>query len=55
MKVSSLSIKNVKSFKDSTALLFDKKFNILVGPNGGGKSNLLDILNIVLRNFFLIT
>jgi len=55
MKVRSLEIKNVKSFKETTVLLFDKKFNILVGPNGGGKSNLLDVLNIVLRNFFLIT
>lgn len=55
MKVISLKIKNVKSFKEETELLFDKKFNILVGPNGGGKSNFLDILNIVLRNFFLIS
>ncbi|MEH2264118.1 ATP-dependent nuclease [Nostoc sp.] len=55
MKVSSLEIKNVKSFKETTILDFDAKFNILVGPNGGGKSNLLDIINIILRNFFLIT
>ena len=55
MKVSSLEIKNVKSFKETTILDFDTKFNILVGPNGGGKSNLLDIINIILRNFFLIT
>ncbi|MBN3962281.1 AAA family ATPase [Nostoc sp. NMS8] len=55
MKVSSLEIKNVKSFKETTILDFDTKFNILVGPNGGGESNLLDIVNIILRNFFLIT
>ncbi|MEH2347554.1 MAG: AAA family ATPase [Nostoc sp.] len=55
MKVSSLEIKNVKSFQETTILCFDTKFNILVGPNGGGKSNLLDIINIILRNFFLIT
>lgn len=53
MKVKSLKITNVKSFKEETLVNFDNHFNIFVGPNGGGKSNLLDILTIVLRYVFL--
>lgn len=54
MKITSITIKNVKSFQDETEIVFDDKFNILIGPNGGGKSNLLDIITIVIRNFFLV-
>ena len=53
MKIKSLTIKNVKSFKEETEIIFDEQFNILIGPNGGGKSNLLDIIAIVIRNFFI--
>ncbi len=53
MKISKLTINNVKSFKDKVEVIFDAKFNVLIGPNGGGKSNLLDITTIVLRKFFL--
>ena len=48
MKLIDLQIKNVKSFNDQELISFDEKFNILIGPNGGGKSNLLDIVTIVL-------
>ncbi|MEH2302215.1 MAG: AAA family ATPase [Nostoc sp.] len=54
MKITSITIKNVKSFQDETEIVFDDKFNILIGPNGGGKSNLLDIITIVIRNFLLV-
>ncbi|MEH2331100.1 AAA family ATPase [Nostoc sp.] len=54
MKITSITIKNVKSFKDKTKIVFDDKLNILIGPNGGGKSNILDIITIVLRNFLLL-
>ncbi|NLT01207.1 MAG: AAA family ATPase [Acholeplasmataceae bacterium] len=53
MKLQSIKIKNVKSFKESIQINFNNDFNILIGPNGSGKSNLLDILTICLRQFFL--
>lgn len=53
MRIQSITIKNVKSFRDETNLEFSEVFDILVGPNGGGKSNLLDVITITLRHFFL--
>jgi predicted ATP-dependent endonuclease of OLD family len=53
MKIKKILIKNVKSFKEEVVLIFDGSFNILIGPNGGGKSNLLDIITIVIRKFFV--
>lgn len=53
MKIESIKIKNVKSFKDETTIKFGKKLNLIIGPNGSGKSNLLDVVSIVLRYFFL--
>jgi len=54
MKIDSLKIKNIKSFKDEVEISFDEKLNVLIGPNGGGKSNLLDIITIALRKFFIL-
>ncbi len=51
MKLKSLKIKNVKSFRDETEFNFHDDFNILIGTNGGGKSNLLDIISIGLKYF----
>lgn len=53
MKIDNITITNVKSFKDKTSISFDPTFNIIIGPNASGKSNLLDIINITLRHFFL--
>lgn len=53
MKLTSITIKNVKSFKEEVKVQFNDQFNILIGPNGGGKSNLLDIITICIRFFFL--
>jgi predicted ATP-dependent endonuclease of OLD family len=53
MKLNSLEIRNVKSFREEEQISFNDDFNILIGPNGGGKSNLLDILTIILNQFFL--
>ena len=51
MKLKQLKIKNVKSFRDETVFDFHDDFNILIGTNGGGKSNLLDIVTIGLKYF----
>ena len=53
MLIVQMTIENCKSFKAKTTIEFDKALNILVGPNGGGKSNALDILTIVLYKFFI--
>ena len=53
MKLKSITIENVKSFRNKTTIEFDKSFNILIGPNAGGKSNLLDIITIAIRHFFV--
>lgn len=52
MKIKQITIKNVKSFKDETVIDFDEKLNIMIGPNSGGKSNLLSILTIVMNHYF---
>ena len=53
MRLHSITIKNVRSFKEETTITFDEHFNILIGPNGSGKSNLLDIINIILQEHIL--
>lgn len=53
MKVSSISLSNVKSFRSTEKIEFNEENNILIGPNGGGKSNLLDSLTVVLNHYFL--
>ena len=54
MKIQSISIKNIRSFREETVFSFHKDFNIIIGPNGSGKSNLLDIITVVMRRFFLL-
>ena len=53
MKIKSITLENVKSFRDKITIEFDKNFNILIGPNAGGKSNLLDIITVVIRHFLV--
>lgn len=53
MKIRSLTVKNVMSYKSATTFSLDKKLNILIGPNGGGKSNIQRILVVLLTKFFL--
>ena len=53
MKIGKLTIKNVTSYKQRTEFTFDKQINILIGPNGGGKSNLQLILALILTKFFI--
>lgn len=53
MKIESIIIKNVRSFRDPITFYPDRQFNVLVGANGSGKSNLMDIIYITLRHYFL--
>lgn len=55
MKLHSITIKNVKSFRETVTFKPHKEFNILIGPNGSGKSNLMEIVYITLRHFFIYT
>jgi len=53
MNIKNLTVKNVKSFGDEISIDFQDNLNIFIGPNAGGKSNLMDILNITLIYFFV--
>lgn len=49
MLIRKLSIENVRSFRERREISFDGSISILIGPNGGGKTNLLDTLVGMLR------
>lgn len=49
MKVTSFEIENCLSFRDKTGIALSDGLNLFVGPNGGGKSNLLDSMYSTLR------
>ena len=51
MLIKKISLENVRSFLDRAELVFSNNISIVVGPNGGGKTNFLDTLVIVLRRF----
>lgn len=53
MKLSRIKIQNVKSFHDEVEISLYDDSNILIGSNGSGKSNLLDIITIGMKYFFL--
>lgn len=53
MRITSVTLSNIKSFREATPVALNPALNILVGPNGGGKSNLLDSLVVLLRFYFL--
>ncbi|HEC66205.1 MAG TPA: hypothetical protein ENI23_13020 [bacterium] len=53
MKIQKLVLQNVKSFRDEVSIEFKNGLNVFIGPNTGGKSNLMDILNISLGYYFI--
>lgn len=53
MLLKRVSVENVRSFKYKQELILDGKISILIGPNGGGKTNLLDaIITAIRRHIF---
>ncbi len=56
MKINYIQVSNILSFEDKNdinraqKITFDKNLNILIGPNGVGKSNFLEILNQLFKN-----
>lgn len=53
MKLRRVAIENVRSFLDRQEFLLPGDISILIGPNGGGKTNLLDTAFLALRLFVL--
>lgn len=53
MKLEKIIVKNIRSFKDTVEFIPNENFNVLIGANGSGKSNLLDIIYITIRHYFL--
>src|SRR5690606_17484876 len=49
MKIRNFTIQNVRSFMEAQTLSLDGEISILIGPNGGGKTNLLDAVVVFLR------
>jgi putative ATP-dependent endonuclease of the OLD family len=53
LKLRRVRIENVRSFLESAEFLVDGDISIVIGPNGGGKTNLLDIITTTLRRHLL--
>jgi len=53
MKVRRLVVKNISSYKERTEFVFDGGINILIGPNGGGKTNCQKIISLTLSKYFI--
>ncbi|MDP3607970.1 MAG: AAA family ATPase [Methylophilus sp.] len=49
MLIKKIVIQNVRSFLNREELLVDDNITIIIGPNGGGKTNLLDTIVIMLQ------
>jgi putative ATP-dependent endonuclease of OLD family len=53
MKLRRVQVTNARSFLDCAELKLDGNISIIIGPNGGGKTNLLDVAITSLRRELL--
>lgn len=53
MLIRRIALQNVRSFLDRAELSLDGLITIVIGPNGGGKTNLLDTAVVMLRRHLL--
>lgn len=53
MKLRRVRVENIRSFLEPAELLLDGDISIIIGPNGGGKTNLLDTTTTTLRRHLL--
>ncbi|WP_238067154.1 AAA family ATPase [Pseudomonas shirazica] len=51
MKLIKVEMENVRSFIDEQSLSLDGSISIIIGPNGGGKTNLLDTIVISIKKY----
>lgn len=51
MKLIRIEMENVRSFIDEQSLSLDGSISIIIGPNGGGKTNLLDTIVITIKRY----
>lgn len=51
MLLKRVALENVRSFLERAELKLDGPVSIVIGPNGGGKTNLLDATIVMLRRF----
>ena len=50
-----VKIKNIRSFKEEVVFNPHPDINVLIGSNGSGKSNLMDIIYMMLKQYILYT
>jgi putative ATP-dependent endonuclease of OLD family len=53
MKLRKVRLENIRSFLEPEELLIDGDISILIGPNGGGKTNLIDATITTIRRHLL--
>lgn len=55
MLLRKVAVENARSFLERTEVALDGQISIIIGPNGGGKTNLLDIIVQIIRKHLLIS
>lgn len=50
IKIKKIYIKNFKGIKEKRIIEFDKQTNLLIGPNGFGKTTIYDVMELCLTN-----